>query len=140
MTDNPSTHRQVAVVIADAASPEERGALMIWAQGLLDVRASSAPPLQKARQALALTARSQIIWPAVKLIGREVKRLAWDQRSTTARLGLGGAAIGAMFFGGQSAGIAALGTAVGVPLWVVFGAGASFLNVLREELARKGDR
>lgn len=139
MSDEPSTHRQLAVVIADAASPSERGAIAVWAQGLLDIRASAAPAVQKARQALALTAQSRIAWPAVKMISRQTKRLAWDQRSTTARLGLGGAAIGAVVFGGQSAGIAALGTAVGVPLWVVFGAGASFLNVLREELARKGE-
>jgi hypothetical protein len=39
--------------------------------------------------------------------------------------------------GGQGAGVAALGTAVGVPLWVVFGAGATFLGVLYEEITRK---
>jgi len=30
-----------------------------------------------------------------------------------------------------------LGTAVGVPLWVVFGAGAAFLGVLYEEITDK---
>lgn len=63
------------------------------------------------------------------MISRQTKRLAWDQRSTTARLGLGGAAIGADVLGGQNAGIAALGTAVGVPLWIVTGAGAPFMDV-----------
>ena len=33
---------------------------------------------------------------------------------------------------GQGAGIAALGTAIGVPLWVVFGAGAAFLGEIYE--------
>ena len=57
------------------------------------------------------------------------------------KLGLGGAAVGLAVFGGQGAGIAALGTAIGVPLWVVFGAGAAFLGVLYEEIAdKKPDR
>ncbi|KQP30603.1 hypothetical protein ASF49_13955 [Methylobacterium sp. Leaf104] len=87
---------------------------------------------------MALTFASKAVWPVVKIIGRQTKRVTWDDRSTTARFGLGGAIAGAVLFGGQSAGIAALGTAVGVPLWVVLGAGASFANVLREELSRKG--
>ena len=40
-------------------------------------------------------------------------------------------------FGGQGAGIAALGAAIGVPLWVVFGAGAAFAGVLYEEITGK---
>jgi hypothetical protein len=52
-------------------------------------------------------------------------------------LGSGGAAVGVALFGGQSAGIAALGTAIGVPLWVVFGAGAAFAKSLHSELGRK---
>ena len=46
--------------------------------------------------------------------------------------------MGIALFGSQSAGIAALGTAIGVPLWVVLGAGAAFANSLIEELKRRG--
>jgi hypothetical protein len=66
-----------------------------------------------------------------------MKRLAWDDRSVKARFGLSGAAIAALAFGGQGAGIVALGTGIGVPLWVVFGAGAAFLGVLYEEITDK---
>jgi hypothetical protein len=66
-----------------------------------------------------------------------MKRLAWDDRGLNVRLGMGGAAVGIALFGGQGAGIAALGTAIGVPLWVVFGAGAAFLGVLYEEITGK---
>ena len=87
--------------------------------------------------AIALTASSQAAVTAAKIVARNLKRMAWDERSTAARFGLGGAALGLAAFGSQGAGIAALGTAVGVPLWVVSGAGASMAGVLLEELKRK---
>ncbi|TXM69097.1 hypothetical protein [Methylobacterium sp. WL120] len=139
LTNEPNTQRSLAVVIASNSSPTERTALTAWAEGLLAIRAEDIPAIQKAKRALALTLSSKTVWPVVKVIGRQTKRLAWDDRSTSARLGLGGALTGAVLFGGQSAGIAALGTAVGVPLWVVLGAGATFMNVLREELLRRRD-
>jgi hypothetical protein len=46
-------------------------------------------------------------------------------------------AIGLAAFGSQGAGVAALSTAVGVPLWVISGAGASMAGVLLDELNRK---
>jgi hypothetical protein len=50
---------------------------------------------------------------------------------------MGAAATGAALFGGKAAGLAALGTAIAVPLWVVFGAGGAFMGVLYEELTGK---
>ncbi|MCI9882009.1 MULTISPECIES: hypothetical protein [Methylobacterium] len=138
MEDESKSQRSLAVFIADKATPIERNALSTWAERLLSIRAGDGSSTLKARKALALTFASKAVWPVVKIIGRQTKRVTWDDRSTTARFGLGGAIAGAVLFGGQSAGIAALGTAVGVPLWVVLGAGASFANVLREELSRKG--
>ena len=57
-----------------------------------------------------------------------------------ARLGLSAAAVGAVLFGGQDAGIAAQGTAMGVPLWVVLGSGPAFASVVIEEFGHKGRR
>lgn len=42
-------------------------------------------------------------------------------------------------FSGQGAGIAALGGAIGVPLWVVFGAGGAFVGVFIDEAKRRVD-
>lgn len=71
---------------------------------------------------------------ASKLVASALKQIAWDERGLKARLALSGAVAGVVLFGGQGAGIAALGTAIGVPLWVVFGAGAAFIGALYEEL------
>lgn len=129
--------KQLAVRIAASANAVEKEALRIWIERLLALKATDLPATQKAKKAISLTAESKVVLPTVKIIARETKRLAWDERGLTARLGLGGAAVGAALFGGQGAGIAALGTAIGVPLWVVFGAGAAFVGVLYEEITGK---
>ena len=129
--------KQLAVRIAASTNDLEKEALRGWIERLLEVKVSNLPAMQKAKKALAVTADSRIVWPTVKLIANESKRLAWDERGRTSRFGLGGAAVGLALFGGQGAGIGALGTAIGVPLWVVFGAGAAFLNMLYEEITGK---
>lgn len=140
MTQTPpeSKERSVAVSIATRASDVERQALLAWSVQLLAIRDSSSSGVLKARDALQLTAKSAVIWPILKLIGAEVKRLGWDDRGTKSRFGIVGVAIGVAAFGGQGAGIAALGTAVGVPLWVVLGAGSTFVGMMVEELQKLG--
>jgi hypothetical protein len=138
MTDPiPERQKELAVRIASTANTAEKEALRLWIERLLEIKASNLPAAQKAKQAILVTGSSNVVLPTVKMIAREAKRVAWDDRGIKARLGLGGAAVGLALFGGQGAGIAALGTAIGVPLWVVFGAGAAFLGVLYEEITGK---
>ena len=103
---------------------------------LIQIRESSLSGIQKAKQALQLTSKSKVVWPVVKILSQEVKRLGWDERGTKSRFGMVGAGVGLALFGSQGAGIAALGTAIGVPLWVVLGAGAYFAPVLIDELMK----
>lgn len=114
---------------------KQRLALLRWASRLLEIRASRAPALKKARLALDTTYRADIL-PVVRVLADALKDVVWDDRSWSARLGLGAVAITATTLGGQGAGIAALGTAVGVPLWMVLGAGGSFAGMLVDELQR----
>lgn len=138
MDFNEDAQRQLAVRILADAVPEQRQALRLWLEQLWEIKgATDLTPLQKARQAIRRTADKQVIAPLVKVIATETKRLAWDERGTVARLGLGSALAGLALFGGQAAGIAALGTAVGVPLWIIFGAGGAFAGVLYEEITGK---
>lgn len=131
------TGRKVALTIVERATPTELQALHNWAHGLLEIRDKPASKLEKARQAIGLTLSSKVIWPAVKIVASKARAIGWDDRSRTGRFGIIGAATGIALFGGQSAGIAALGTAIGVPLWIVLGAGASFANLLIEEVVRQ---
>ncbi|WP_423679896.1 hypothetical protein [Undibacterium sp. WLHG33] len=126
----------VAVRVAVSASEQEREALLLWMLQLVHIRNSGVSNVQKAKQALHVTSHSKVIWPVVKILGQEIKRLGWDERGTKSRFGIVGAGLGLTFFGTQGAGIAALGTAIGVPLWIVLGAGAYFAPVLIEELRK----
>jgi len=128
--------RTVAIRIAESASEQEREALLLWMLELTHIHDSGISNLQKAKQALQVTSQSKVIWPMVKILAQEVKRLGWEERGTKSRFGIIGSGIGLMLFGTQGAGIAALGTAIGVPLWVVLGAGAYFAPVLIEELRK----
>jgi hypothetical protein len=73
----------------------------------------------------------------LEYLGVEIKRVGWDQRGLPERITLSAAAVAALIFSGQGAGIAALGGAIGVPLWVVFGAGGAFIGVLIEGAQRR---
>ncbi len=138
--NQPSGERSIAVRIADNASPTEREALLYWMINLLQIRHSKLSSLQKAKQAIALTKRSEVTWPVVKMLAGELKRVGWDERTTKGRAGLLTAGGALALFGGQGAGIAALGTAVGVPLWIVLGAGAYFATGFIQELISRMPR
>ena len=131
--------RELAVRIARSASAPERDALNAWISRLLQVRASSGTSVVKAKGALAATMDRHLLWPALRTISREVRRLGWDERSAAARVGVLGAAAAIVLSGSGAVSIAALGTTVGVPLWVVFGGGGgTFAKALQEELELRG--
>jgi hypothetical protein len=129
-------HKQLAVWVAQKAEPAHNEALRTWASTLLTIRVSDLPARQKASEALAATRNGKVIWPLLKLLARETRRLGWEERSPAERVGMSAAAATALTFGGAQAGIAALGGAVAVPLWIVFGAGSMFAKHLYDELNR----
>lgn len=132
--------KEIALKIIDSASPQENAALKEWAEDLLNLRASSLSASRKAQQAIVITKNKKIIFPIIKTIFKHTKKTIWDDRGTKSRLGIIGIAAGMTLFSGQSAGIAALGGAIGVPLWIVFGAGGAFAGVFIEECHRKQNK
>lgn len=133
----PVAGHQLAIAYLDQASGEERATLLFWATQLIALRDSNLPALEKAKRAIGLTIESGAIRPFVVFLGGEIKRVGWDERGLPERLALSAAAVAALMFSGQGAGIAALGGAIGVPLWVVFGAGGAFAGVLIDEARRR---
>lgn len=125
----------VAKFVAERAGPVERLALLRWAETLLTIRESRAPIASKVTQAMKVTLRSEVIPAVLKLYGAPLKRLAWDDRSWPARVGGITAAATVGIATSEGAGVAALGGAIGVPLWIVVGAGGTFATVLVQELA-----
>lgn len=127
--------QQLVVRIAQSTDESAKQALRAWIEELLQIRQSNDGWWQKFRQAVSANARSEVILPIVKAMALELKRIGWDQRTAVGRSIIFGSGFGLLLLGGKSAGLAAFGTAIGVPLWVVFGAGAVFVTALYKEIS-----
>lgn len=127
---------QVAEELIEGATPEERDALAAWASRLLDIRANSDDGFSKARDALMATVDGKTAWPLIRRLGDAIKRNAWDERSNPERAGVAAATAMVALFGGGLAVLTVLGSAVGAPLWIVFGSG----DGLAHRLAAKTER
>ncbi|TAU03608.1 hypothetical protein ELI55_01120 [Rhizobium ruizarguesonis] len=136
MEDN-DRQRQLAISIAGSVTRTEADALRDWARLLIGLKDEKMSITAKARKAISLTASSNVILPAIRIISAQLKKHGWDNRTSTQRLGVAAAAGAMALFPGANAGIAALGGAVGVPLWIVFGGGSMFLKVLYDELTKR---
>lgn len=137
MSEDDDRQRQLAINVVESATIPDREALRMWAGALLDLRSKDMPVTSKAKEAVLVTSRAKVVWPLLKIVSVQVKKHGWDNRSTSQRLGIGAAGSAFALFGPAQAGIAALGGAVAVPLWVVFGAGAMFARHLYEELNQR---
>lgn len=140
MVDQKLKSRELALKVAQEASLDEREKLVFWLSGLLEIKNSEMTPLKKSREAVSFTSKQKVILPIIRSISKLVKKHLWDSRGIKGRSGLIGIGVGLTFFGGQSAGIAALGGAIGLPLWIVLGAGGAFAGVLLEELQTKKEQ
>lgn len=134
----------LAKTLVHDATTEQKEALLSWAQELIEIRESNLPAIKKASRAYKASTRSKILIHLLKILHRELnklglrsKKLFWDDRGWGARLGLAGITVGVATFGSEGAGIVALGTGIGVPLWLVLGAGGIFLGAIVEELKSK---
>ena len=131
-----SKARTIAVNIVKATSETDRELLQRWGQSLLEIKRSDGSTFNKAKRTLQVSAKSDSLIPLVKLLAKETQRLGWEERGLPARIAIAAAIAALVTTGGSGAGIAALGGAIGVPLWIVFGAGGAFLGVLLEELRK----
>ncbi|WDS35235.1 hypothetical protein [Pseudoxanthomonas sp.] len=132
----PDQTKEIGQAIVVATKPENLDALRVWAQTMLDIRASKAPALQKAKAAIVASTDKKVLAPILQVAWKELKRVGWEERGLPARMAMA-AAVAALTLSGQGAGIAALGGAIGVPLFVVFGAGGALAGVIVDEIRRK---
>jgi hypothetical protein len=136
-TEERQRYSPIAVSIVKNAKVGDLQSIHDWATGLVEIRRGGGSLMSKAKAAMALTMSRKVVWPAIEMTAQATKRFGWDERSKVQRMGIGGIAAGLALFGGANAGIAALGTAIAVPLWVVTGSGAAFAGVLIEEVKRR---
>ena len=136
--DSPEKdQRQFALQVVDQASVAELEGIKRWLESLIFIKGSQISNFEKAKRSVAITYTSKVVWPVLRIISRKLKKSLGDDRSNKGRFGITGIVVGLTCFGGQSAGIAALGGAIGVPLWIVLGSGALFAGHLIEEIQKK---
>ncbi|HXF27756.1 MAG TPA: hypothetical protein VN610_10790 [Bryobacteraceae bacterium] len=126
--------KQMARTINVRLERPEREIVLIWLKKLLEIRDSRLSKSEKIKAALTATKESRVTVSILKIIGAEAKRIGWDERSWAFRLFASGALIGLGWFGGESAGIAAFGTAYAVPIWLVLAGGSALPGILIDEI------
>ena len=133
-----SKSREMAVAVVNRATPTERELLSTWAKTLIAIRDSDLSMFDKIKQSISETANSPALLPIFKVAFQEIEKVVWSDRGIPARFAIV-AATGALALSGSGAGIAALGGAIGLPLWVVFGAGGAFIGTIVDEIAKQGE-
>jgi hypothetical protein len=129
-------HSKVARAVVRELDPEQRKVLAEYTASLVLLRATDLPTQTKVLDSIDLTADPKVLGVLTKGSGRLLAKHAWKDRSWPARIGLSAAALASILTAGQGAGIALLGTAIGVPLWIVFGSGGAFAGELLDEIDR----
>ncbi len=123
-------------IIADI-SYDEAVALHLWSSRLLALRNSPKNGKEKFREVIQLTKDVPILFPLIKRIAFELKSTGWDDQSWKSRIGTGAALWITLMIAKAGAGLAILGGAIAVPLWIVFGSGDKFVKMLISELKKR---
>jgi len=137
MTEYSKQFTQIIHRILADITPEQGMALHLWANKLLMLRNSTKSRAQKFQAVIQLTKEAKLLIPLIKKIFVELKKTGWDESSWKSRLGMGATLWASLIIGKAAAGIALLGGAIAVPLWIVFGTGDKFVKTLIAELKKR---
>lgn len=135
MKSNIAVRKVVAQTI-EVMDEKEKSEVLEWAERSMTIVSSR--ELSKSEKLLALreVKASKPILRLLLAVARLAKSKTWDNQSWARRLGISGLAIGAATFGTQAAGVAAMGTAIGVPLALITASGAVILGVIIDEIKK----
>jgi hypothetical protein len=120
--------------VLNRLSPDERQNLEDWLEELLEIRRSSESRVAKINALRSSLRKSTSLWPVLRVLAEACKQYGWDERKGAFRAFAAGSVGGMLLVGFQGAGLAALGGAVGFPLWIVFGGGATVAYAILREL------
>jgi hypothetical protein len=135
MSEVQETTAQPAIVQAVLRlPPAEQQRLLGWSRGLGEIRYGTLRGFKKVAAMLALTRDRKATWPLLKVLALALKQVVWDARSWTLRLGLGAIIATFVAIGNEGAGIVALGGGLGLPLWMLIGAGGVLIGLLVDKI------
>lgn len=128
--------RKVVAQAVEVMNENEKAEVLSWAERSMTIVNNR--ELSKSQKLLALreVRASKPILRLFVALARLVKSKTWDNQSWARRFGIGGLAVGAVTFGTQAAGVAAMGTAIGVPLALITASGGLVLGVVIDEIKK----
>jgi hypothetical protein len=132
---DPKRLREALAQFSAKLNDVERAAVLAWGRELKRIRESGASVFDKAKEALAVTRKADQILPILTKAGLTLKDLMWTKRGWSARLVIPAAVIVLVALP-EADGLALLGGAIGIPLWVVAGAGGAFIGMLIDEVSK----
>jgi hypothetical protein len=140
----PGTHAgvsrtvQVVRLFSAALEENERSDLLRLLRQLRELRESAISRRAKALAVARAVADHRLIQRISSRLCRLAYDIGWRNRCWPTRIGMAAAIAASASVGNQGAGIAALGGAVGVPLWLVCGAAALGTHARENLRARPG--
>lgn len=129
--------QNVVSLVTKELTDEEKSKVLQWAEkSLIVIENKNLSRVEKVKQLNKLeTPKAVMIFFQALL--RFLKNKAWTNQSWARRLGLIGATLGTAVFGTQAAGLATMGTGIGISLALVSTVGATFIGVLVDELSKE---
>jgi hypothetical protein len=135
VSDVQETAAQPAIINALLRlPPAEQQRLLGWSRGLGEIRYGTLRGFKKAAAMLALTRDRKATWPLLKVLTLALKHSLWDARSWTLRLGVGSIIAIFVAIGNGSTAIVTLGVGIGLPLWMLIGAGGVLIGLLADKI------
>lgn len=118
-------------------SPEDRKLVLVWSEEIKKIRDDqSLSKAQKVKKVYKVKT-SKVVIRFLKILFKTLKINLWDKRSWPFRLTVGGFALGVSVAGNEAAGIAALGSAIGIKLYLLTAAGGALLGTIIEEIKKE---
>lgn len=113
----------------------ERQEIKSWAETAIVIRNDeSLNQVQKVKRLYEESWKSNVITKFLKACLKLIKKHGWDERSMPAKLALSGVTFGVATMGTKFAGVASAGFGIGVPFFVLTGAGGALLGVILKEI------
>lgn len=129
--------RNVISLVTKELTENEKSNVLQWAEkSLVVIENKNLSKIEKVKQLNKLETPKAVLTFFQALL-RFLKNKTWTNQSWARRLGLIGAAVGTAAFGTQAAGLATMGTGIGVSLALVSTVGATFVGVLVDELSKE---
>lgn len=135
-----SNMRKVVSVATKELSFEEKEKILNWAKKSLVVIENKQLTKIEKLKALKKIKTSRVVTIFVLTLIRLIKNKTWTNQTWARRFGFAGITLGTMIFGSQAAGVATMGSGVGVSLALISTVGATFVGVLIDELSKEAKK